>query len=307
MKHTYKIFIAALLLSTVVFSCKTDTSSDKKEVEETLTTGNATIMVDNTVQPIIEDVLDIFHSVYDRSQITQINRTETEVVNALIQDSVSVVVMPRLLTEEENAHFKKRKIIPQITHFASDAIAFVANKQAQDTVVNLEEILKLLKGQKSDKVQKLVFDNANSSTIQYLLKLAGIKQVASQNIYSLKTNEEVIKYVHDNPGAVGVVGVNWLSQPMPEMEKYVSGITVLAVDNVKIDKGEKKYYMPTQSNIATGSYPLVRKLYVLNYSNRNGLGMGFATYIGAFEGQRIILKSGLLPVKIPTREIEVQN
>jgi phosphate transport system substrate-binding protein len=49
----------------------------------------------------------------------------------------------------------------------------------------------------------------------------------------------------------------------------------------------------------------VRKLYVLNYSNKNGLGMGFATYIGAFEGQRIILKSGLLPVEIPSREINV--
>jgi phosphate transport system substrate-binding protein len=126
-------------------------------------------------------------------------------------------------------------------------------------------------------------------------------------VYSLKTNEEVIKYVHDTPGAVGIVGVNWLSQPTPSLAGIVSDITVLAVDNVKTDKGEKKYYKPSQSNIATGSYPLIRKLYVLNYSGKDGLGMGFATYIGAFEGQRIILKSGLLPVEIPTREIEVRN
>jgi phosphate transport system substrate-binding protein len=91
------------------------------------------------------------------------------------------------------------------------------------------------------------------------------------------------------------------------MTKYVSGITVLAVDNVKIDNGVKKYYMPTQSNIATGSYPLTRKLYVLNYSNRDGLGMGFATYIGAFEGQRIVLKSGLLPVEMPSREVNIAD
>ncbi len=306
MKHTYKFFVAALLLSTAVFSCKKD-ATGKDDVEETLIAGKATIMVDNTVQPIVEDVLAVFHSTYERSHITQINKTEAELVNALLQDSVSVVVMPRLFTKEESKHFEKKKIIPHITQFASDAVAFVANKNIQDTVMNLEEVLKVLKGEKSDKIQKLVFDNPNSSTIQYLLKLAGKKQVASENIYSLKTNEEVIKYVHDNPGTVGVVGVNWLSQPMPEMVNYVSGITVLAVDNVKIDKGAKKYYKPTQSNIATGFYPLIRKLYVLNYSNRKGLGMGFATYIGAFEGQRIILKSGLLPVKIPTREIEVQN
>lgn len=307
MNHTYKIFFALVLAATTVFSCKTDKATGKKEIEETLTAGKRTIMVDNTVQPIVEDVLAVFHSVYDRADITQVNATETELINALLKDSVSVVVLPRLLTDEESAHFERKKITPKITQFASDAVAFVTNKTAKDTVINLDEVLKVLKGEPSDKVQKLVFDNANSSTVQYLLKLAGIKQVASQNIYSLKTNEEVIKYVHDTPGAIGIVGVNWLSQPTLSMSKYVSDIVVLAVDNVKIDKGVKKYYKPTQSNIATGSYPLTRKLYVLNYSNRMGLGMGFATYIGAFEGQRIILKSGLLPVEIPPREIEVRN
>lgn len=305
MKYTLKIFFVSVLAVAAFLSCKKD--KGEKEVEETLTAGRTTIMVDNTIQPVTEDVLDVFHNVYDRAHITQVNATETEMVNALLQDSVSVVVMPRLLTEEESRHFKQRSIEPQITQFASDAIAFITHKTATDTVVNLEEVLKVLKGQPSDKVNKLIFDNANSSTVQYLLKLAGIKKVSEQNVFSLKSNDEVIRYVHDNPGVIGIVGVNWLSEPTPKMAKYVSEVTVLAVDNVKIDKGVKKYYKPTQSNIATGSYPLVRKLYVLNYSNRNGLGMGFATYIGAFEGQRIILKSGLLPVELPSREVDVRN
>jgi len=305
MNKTYKIFFIVIIIALAVFSCKGDKAGQGNS--ETLTSGKTIILVDNTVQPIVEDVLAIFHSVYDRAHVTQVNMTENELVNALLKDSASVVVLPRLLTEEENTHFKKRKITPQITAFASDAIAFITNKSVKDTVIDLEEVLKILKGNASDKVQKLVFDNPNSSTVQYLLKEAGVKQVPAQNVYSLKTNEEVIKYVHDTPGAVGIVGVNWLSQPTPSLAGIVSDITVLAVDNVKTDKGEKKYYKPSQSNIATGSYPLIRKLYVLNYSGKDGLGMGFATYIGAFEGQRIILKSGLLPVEIPTREIEVRN
>lgn len=302
MKHTYKIFFALVLAVSAVFSCKTDSTGD---VDETLVAGKTTIYVDNTIQPIVEDVLAVFHSVYDRAHITQVNLTETDLVNALLKDTASVVVMPRLLTEAESNHFKNKKITPQITHFASDAVAFITNKSATDTVIDLEEILKVMRGQASAKTGKLVFDNPNSSTVQYLLKLAGVKTVPSQNVYSLKSNEDVIKYVRDTPGVIGIVGVNWLSQPSQKMAQYVTGITVLGVDNVKIDKGVKKYYMPTQSNIATGSYPLIRKLYVLNYSNKNGLGMGFATYIGAFEGQRIILKSGLLPVEIPSREINV--
>lgn len=304
MKHSYKILIALGIAGFLTFSCKKDKAADE-HIEETFTAGRTTIMVDNTIQPVVEDVLAVFHSVYDRAHITQVNATEAEVVNALLKDSVSVVVLPRLLTEGESVHFKQKNITPHITAFASDAIAFITNNKAKDTIINLEEILKVIKGESSDKVQKLIFDNPNSSTIQSLLKIAGVKQVPSKNVYSLKTNDEVIRYVHDNPGSIGVVGVNWLSQPTPNMAKYVSDVTVLAVDNVKIDKGEKKYYRPTQSNIAKGFYPLTRKLYVLNYSNCDGLGMGFATYIGAFEGQRIILKSGLLPVELPSREVNV--
>lgn len=306
MKHTFKIFFASVLAATAFVSCKKD-KEGKTKIEETLTSGKTTVMVDNTIQPVAEDVIAVFHSVYDRAHITQINATETDLVNALLKDSVSVVVLPRTLTEEESVYFKQRAIEPHITQFASDAIAFITHKTVKDTVVNLEEVLKVLKGQSSDKVKKLIFDNPNSSTVKYLLKLAGVDKVPTQNVYSLKTNEEVIRYVHDTPGAIGIVGVNWLSEPSQKMTKYVSGITVLAVDNVKIDKGVKKYYMPTQSNIAKGSYPLTRKLYVLNYSNRDGLGMGFATYIGAFEGQRIVLKSGLLPVEMPSREVNIAD
>lgn len=308
MKYLNRIILLCIFAVGIFFSCKGDkaTGGDGGE-SETLISGKAIILVDNTVQPVIEDVLAVFHSVYNRAHITQVNKTENELVNTLLKDSVSVVVLPRLLTDDEEAHFKKRGVEPQITQFATDAIAFITNKTAKDTIIDLDEVLKVLKGNTSDKVQKLVFDNGNSSTVQYLLKLAGVKTVPTQNVYSLKTNEDVIKYVHDTPGAIGIVGVNWLMQPPPALVNYVENITTLAVDNVKIDKGVKKYYTPTQSNIATGSYPLTRKLYVLNYRGSGGLGMGFATYIGAFEGQRIILKSGLLPVNIPAREIEVRN
>lgn len=308
MKKIFKIilFVCVLALG-VTFSCKKDKAGTTGEIEETPTSGNGQILVDNTVQPIVEDVIAVFHSVYERANLEQINKTETEIINALMQDSARVAVLPRLLTEQEEAAFRRKNITARVTPFAIDAIAFVTHNTAKDTVINLEDVLNVLKGQPAGRNIKLVFDNPNSSTIQQLLKMAGVKQAPSANVFALKNNEEVIKYVHDTPGVIGIVGVNWLVQPPPPLTKYVENLTVLGVDNVKVNGKEKKYYKPTQSNIATGSYPLTRKLYVLNYSGRDVLGTGFANYIGAHEGQRIILKSGLLPVDIPTREVNVRN
>ena len=306
----YKLALLPVLLPAlcmfIVVACNKKQDTKPEDIEETLTSGKVTILVDNTAQPIIEDVLAVFHSVYNRAEIAQVNRTENEIVHALLKDSATIAVLPRLLTPQEEEYFRRKKITPRITHFATDAIALITNKEDKDTIIDVAEVIKVLKGETSARIKSLVFDNPNSSTVQYLLKLANVKTVPSQNIYALKSNEEVIKYVHDNKGAVGIVGVNWLVQPPQSLTRYVENITVLAVGDVKSDSNEKKYYKPSQSNIGGGLYPLTRKLYLLNYQGRQGLGMGFATYLSAREGQRIILKSGLLPVDIPVREVDVQ-
>ena len=308
MRYIYVGVVAAFIGSGVFFACKNDTAaSEKTQVEETTIAGNLNLQVDATIQPIVEDVLAVFTSVYPKAHILQVNRSESDIVNAMMRDSSTVVVLARELEPNEKAHFDKFNIKPRITHFATDALALVTNKTSVDTVVNLEDVYKVLRGEEAATVKKLVFDNPNSSTLQMLMKNAGVTKIPANAVYSLNNTQEVLKFVTENAGTIGVVGVNWLLQAPQELQQYVDNVRVLGVDNVKIDKKVKKYYKPSQSDIATGSYPLTRKLYVLNYQGRPGLGMGFANYISAPEGQRIILKSGLLPVEIPPREIEVRK
>lgn len=308
MKFKYKIaFLSLVLCFAIVLSCKDKSrAGDDEEIKETITSGRITMLVDNTVQPIAEDVLAVFHSVYDRAHITQVNMNEKEIIEGLKNGTARIAVMPRELTEQESQYFRERKITPEVTKFATDAIALITNNRSADTVMELEEVIKVIQGKES-KIKRLVFDNVNSSTIQYLLKLANVTSMPEKAVYSVNSTEEVFKYINDNAGAIGIVGVNWLVQTPPSLTKYVENVRVLGLDNVKANSAEKKYYKPSQSNIGAGLYPLTRSLYVLNYQGKNGLGMGFATYISAFEGQRIILKSGLLPVEIPYREIQVRN
>lgn len=310
MKYTFALVTAVIIGSAVFVSCKNEpktVNAQQDQIDENMTYGNLTLYTDVTVQPIVEDVTAVFSSIYTKAHITQVNKNESDIVNAMIRDSAQVAVLTRMLTDEEQANFTKTGIKPKITHFATDALALITNKIATDTVINLEEVYKVLQGNNSSSIKQLVFDGAGSSTIQMLMKGAGVTKIPSKGVYSLKSTQDVIKFVHDNAGSIGVVGVNWLVQSPQQLEQYVENIKVVGVDNVKIDKGEKKYYKPTQSNIADGSYPLTRKLYLLNYQGKLGLGMGFANYITAPDGQRIILKSGLLPVKIPPREIEVRS
>jgi phosphate transport system substrate-binding protein len=277
----------------------------KEEVakhNESILKGNATILVDETLTPIIEDQVAVFESNYD-AKIKIVPKSESEIVISLLKEKSSIVVLSRNLSVEENKIFEQKKIIPKITKFATDAIALIANKSNNDTLIDLRNVVEFLQGKQNSSIKGLVFDNPNSSTVRYMNSLAGIKAIPEKGVYSFKTNQEVIKFVAQNEGMVGVVGVNWLSQPMPEMQQYVDRVNLLAVKSLS----GGGYYMPSQNNIAEGKYPLARDLYIINGQGYSGLGMGFASFVSGDIGQRIILKSGLLPVRVPGRKINIRK
>ena len=270
--------------------------------KESILKGAATVFVDETLTPIIEDQIAVFESNYD-AKINIISKSESEIVISLFKEKSGIAVLTRNLTIEENKIFEQKKITPKITKFAIDAIAFISNKATNDTLIDLKNVVVFMKGNQSTTIKGLVFDNPNSSTVRYMNELAGIKAIPEKGVYSFKTNQEVIKFVAQNEGMIGVVGVNWLSQPMPEMQKYVDKVNVLSVKSLS----GGNYYSPSQNNIAEGKYPLARDLYIINGQGYSGLGMGFASFVAGDIGQRIILKSGLLPVRVPGRIINIRN
>lgn len=298
-------FILMFTLFLLTFSCKNE-QQDASNLDETILQGEITVVVDETLQPIVEDEIAVFENQY-KAKINQINKPETEVINDLINQKATVAVLSRKLSESEEAVFRTKKIISRPTLFASDAIVLITNKNSKDTLVDLQEVLKLVQ-QQSSKVKGLVFENENSSTINYIKSLAGVKtNIANKGIYALKNHEDVLKHVINNPDAIGVVGLNLIVQPPAHLVSYLSQIKVMSVKNSKSKIDATNYYKPSQSHIGTHKYPLIREVYLLNYQGKSGLGMGFASFVAGDVGQRIVLKSGLLPAYVPTRIINIRK
>ena len=92
-------------------------------------------------------------------------------------------------------------------------------------------------------------------------------------------------------------------QPNAEVKTLISKISILKIKDIN----KQNYFYPTQDNIAGLDYPLARDLYIINCQGGDGLGMGFASFLAGQIGQRIVLKSGLVPKTMPGRNIRVQN
>lgn len=294
-----KIFILGFVSILFVMCNKSDRSKNDKE---SILKGTATVYVDETLTPIVEDQVAIFESKYD-AKINIVSKSESELIVSLFKEKSGIAILSRNLTLNENKIFEQKKITPKITKFATDAIAFISNKSNKDTLIELKTVIEFMQGKQNPRIKGLVFDNPNSSTVRYMNELAKINAIPEKEVYSFKTNQEVIKFVAQNEGMIGVVGLNWLSQPMPIMQEYVDKVNVLSVKSPE----SNKYYSPSQNNIAEGKYPLARDLYIINAQGFSGLGMGFASFVAGDIGQRIILKSGLFPVRVPGRKIIIRN
>ena len=270
---------------------------------ETILKGSIDLTVDETVKPIAEDQVAVFEGTYYGAKIAIKAKSEAELINDLLNQKAKVVITTRDLTQAEKDKFQKSKINPRVTPFASDAIAFISNKSNNDTLITLKTVIDFMQGKADSRIKGLVFDNPNSSTVRYMKELAKVKDIPTSGVFSFKTNDEVIKFVSENDGMIGVVGVNWLSQPSPNMLDVFKKINVLSVKGLNDDK----YYSPTQNDLAEEKYPLARDLFIINCQGYTGLGMGFASFISGDIGQRIVLKSGLLPVRTPGRKLKIRS
>ena len=283
----------------LVITCK---NNDDKKPKDNMLEGKATILVDETLKPIVEDQVQVFESNYD-AKITIEAKSEAEVIQALVADNSKIAILSRTLNKDEINYFEKKKLFPKTTPFAKDAIALITNKNTKDTLITLKQLTDLLKGKSQPEFKGLVFDNPNSSTVAYLCQLAGIKKLSENGVFSFKTNDEVIQYVAQNNGMIGIIGINYIFEPSIKSQTNIDKINVLSVLNTE----DNKYYSPSQNDIAEGKYPLARHLFVVNCQGYAGLGMGFASFVSSDIGQRIILKSGLVPVQFPPRKIRIRN
>lgn len=304
--------VKSLLFSIIIIAaCGNPTGT--KEQNDTPTSGHVNIVVDESYSLLFDTELYVFHSLYENAHVHAKYAPAKIALKSLFDDSAKVAVLTRPLTNEEKKSFEEKNIFPQQVKIADDAIAFVLNKENVDTNLTFQQIKNILEGKDSvwtqintqsnlNKIQ-LIFDNPNSANADYI---AGINATGKlpKNSFAVQSNKEVIEYVANNKGAIGVVSVNWISDKDDSTTiRFLQKINVVGISK---QNSTEKYYKPYQAYIKTKDYPFCREVYMVNRQTRAGLGMGFVSFVAGEKGQRIILKMGMVPAITPTRLVQIK-
>lgn len=306
-----------VLIFVLIFAIACQQSNSKKH-SDTTTSGKVTISVDESLKPIVEAQKDVFEALYPNAKLNMIYTNEYDAINLLTNDSARIAIVTREMLPNEKSNFDARKIVPRNILIGYDAIAIILNRQCKDTIFTLAQIKSLLDGSyqtwkdvsSSNPATplRIIFDDAKSGAVRYLKdSLLKDKPLAS-HCYALKSNKLVIEEVEKNKNTIGIIGVSWISDRDDSITSgFLKRIRVADIVPINPENAEAKTMKPYQAYIALKQYPLYRKIFIINPEGRYGLGTGFASFINSDKGQRIILKSGLVPANVPVRILKFKN
>ncbi len=285
---------------------------------ETTTSGTIKIGVDESYQLLLDTEILTFTSTYNNAHITPIYKPELEIRDLFINDSIRTMITCRQLTQNETDFLTSKQIIARTTKVAHDAIAFIINKNNPDTLLTYNEIKNIFSGtidnwnqinkkSKNSKI-KVVFDNEKSGNVKYFVDKFALSNKFPESFSSVNFNEEVVNYVKGHENAIGIVSVNWISDRQDSIShSFLTKVNVVAVSNEIEPDGGGNYYRPYQGFVADKSYPFIRDVYIVCRETFPGLGTGFSSFLAGEIGQRIILKSGMVPATMPVRLVMIKN
>lgn len=215
------------------------------------------------------------------------------------------------MVEGEEKALLDQVIQPTQLELAKDGVALILNRQNKDTLIHLNDVKKILSGElesvnakrkKASSISEVVFDQPNSGIIRFLKDSLISFDSLPKYCFALKSNAAVVDYVSKKPQALGLIDVSWISdRDDSTANSFLNSIHVMGISR---DSG---FFQPYQAYIAQKSYPLVRNVVMISREVRSGLVSGFITFCASDKGQRIVLKSGLVPSTMPLRIVEINH
>lgn len=293
--------------------------SSALDAAESRSQGDIYIAVDETFRPVVNTMVQVYETTYPKAKIHVRYMPGEQAINAMVNnDSIRVAICTRLLGRKEEKALRSQGTSPKVIPLGEDAIGLITHPSNPIKKLTAEQLRGILTGsitrwnaldaQGPDQPITVVFDNGQSSTVQFLQN--DFLEGGQVKGYQQGSNPAVIDYIADeaNRYSLGVIGIAWISDSdSQQAQGFLDKINLLGLESLPDCPYNGKYgnfLQPYQGPIKAACYRLTRKVYAIHRETRNGLGTGFCWWMASPEtGQRLILKSGLVPDRSVTRAV----
>ncbi len=261
-----KMLLIGLLLSVCVFA------------------QQLTIQGSTTVLPIAQATAEAFMDDNPAADITVRGGGSGTGIAALIDRSTDIASSSRPMKTKEIAKARENGVNPVANIIAMDGIAVIVNKGNAISQISAEDLKKIYVGEikRWDQLGGggtivIISRDAASGTFEAFNELALHGAKLTDAALMLASNLEVARTVAQTPGAIGYVGLGYVSDD----------IKALKVDGI----------LPSPETINNGTYALARPIFMYTDGKPKGLAGKYFDFVFSKTGQEIVEETGFVPVK----------
>jgi phosphate transport system substrate-binding protein len=279
---------------TLIAGCK---SSKQKETEsDNAYRGSINISADESFKPIIDAEIQVYEANHRQTKINVHYKPEADCLKDFATDSIRMIIVTRRYNEDEKSFMvDSMQVSPETMVVAKDAIAVIVNPESEYTGFTMKDIGEILRGTFTKNLIP-VFDGVKAtSTVRFIIDSVLHGDSLISKAMAARSSEAVIDYVSKNPDVVGFIGVSWIGNPEDTMQiGFLKKVRMVGIGSTATPG---VYVMPSQANIYTKRYPMVRDLVYILKENYKGLGHGFADFMSGEIGQLIFRRAYLVPTQ----------
>lgn len=284
---------------------------------DTTTSGAVRVLTDDCLLPLMKEEALVFQGLNPESEISILSTNEVDAFNYLFRDSVRLIVAAKDLTFQEKEMLRAKKLMPRSIRIAIDGVALIIHPSNFDSLITVDDFKKILDGDINSWKQlnsksplgsiQVVFDNNGSSTVRYIQDSITRGLIKSKNVYAKQNNKEVLEHVSKTPNAIGVIGLNWVSNTVDTLQfSFSEKVRVMSISPF-LEAREDNSYAPYPAYLILKRYPFYRDIYMIITDAPGYLPSGFMNFVAGEKGQRLALKSGMVPANSPMRIVQIHE
>lgn len=297
------------------FLCLIITSCNYENIKQISTSGELTVGIDETISKVALKEIDEFMRMNKEAKINAKIKTTNEVIADLINGDIKTILVNRDFTPQETEIINQHKIDIKKNKFALDGLGIIVNPANPIRKLNYTELRKIfigniaewkdLEGDNSkiyDGKIKVFISRGNSATNLFFKEKVLNGTDYSKTDFVCSTSTQMLQEIRKDEKAIGMITMSWLAIAADTLDMTVKALKISELDS----SGHMGDYIGFyQAYIANHSYPLVMDAYIMSTDYSMNLSVGFTTFLLSYNGQKIVLNSGLVPVTQPVKIIQL--
>ncbi len=269
-----KLIIIAAAIGLISSGCKPSPKNNNR----------ITIAGSTTVLPIAQLAAEVFMDSHRDITISIRGGGSGVGIAQLLSGNIDIADASREIKPEELqiARQKGKNIIG--TTIALDGIAVVVNKQNPLSEIDVNTLKNIYTGKINnwkmvgglDRPVVVISRDIASGTFEVFKSKVLQGEKTTQTSLMLVSNKEIAGTVAQTPGAIGYIGIGFLTDE----------IKALKIDSI----------MPSTETVKNGTYKLARSLYMYTNSEPKQATKTFIDFVLSAQGQKIVQEAGYVPL-----------